>query len=226
MGAAVGGGDGDGRASAHNRTVGVSQRLGHIEPRTSDPPYGYLILLGRGAKTEGVVRHPPLAGRGGEIAALRQSIRDATTGSASTLLVSGEAGIGKTALLRQAEAEPVRLFRAAVPSTSLASPLLPLRQMYGFGGTDPLADFDAWLDRQAARGPGSARRRPPLGRREHPRRADLRPRGPSGPAARGVVTLRAGDGEDRLLRWLADVRRLPGFRNCPWPGSIGRALTS
>src|SRR3954451_18745093 len=91
----------------------------------------------------------PLAGRVGEWAALRALVRDAGVGAASTLLVSGETGVGKTALLRQAESEPVRLLWAScLPLTSLATPLLPLRSLYAFDGGDPLTDFDAWLDVQ------------------------------------------------------------------------------
>jgi DNA-binding CsgD family transcriptional regulator len=155
----------------------------------------------------------PLAGRVGEWAALRALVRDAGGGAASTLLVSGETGVGKTALLRQAESEPVRLLWAScLPLTSLATPLLPLRSLYPFGGGDPLTGFDAWLDAQTED-------QPTLLVVDDIQWADHSTldvllyviAGRPGRCLATAVTLRTddGSGEHRLRRWLADVRRLP-----------------
>jgi DNA-binding CsgD family transcriptional regulator len=135
-------------------------------------------------------------------------------------LVRGEAGVGKTALVEEAcraagdRADAV--WAACLPLTSMTMPLLPLRaalRKAGLGTDISLADFDAWLDRLAAN------------------RAvvlvvddlqwadqsslDVLLYAVAGRSDRGlavVATVRAGTEDERLLGWLADVRRLPRVR--------------
>jgi AAA ATPase domain len=76
----------------------------------------------------GVARRP-LVGRAGEIDAITRLLQDAAGGRGGALLISGEAGVGKTALVREAssqvgEAADV-LWAPCLPLTSLAVPFLP-----------------------------------------------------------------------------------------------------
>jgi len=95
-----------------------------------------------------------VVGRVGELGVLTDLIEDATRGRAGTLLVSGEAGVGKTALIRAGTdrcADQVDLVWATcLPLTSLAIPFLPLtsalREMAGDTPGGPV-EFDALLDR-------------------------------------------------------------------------------
>ena len=102
-----------------------------------------------------------IAGRAAEIAALMTVAHDAARGAASTMLVVGEAGVGKTALVRQACRDAGNdveiVWVSCLPLASPASPLLPLRSVLPgasiMDGADPVLRFDSWLDRSAARHP-------------------------------------------------------------------------
>jgi hypothetical protein len=155
----------------------------------------------------------PVAGRETESAELRALLDGVATGRASALLVSGEAGIGKTALVRQtAETAPVRLlWTVCLPLSSLATPLMPLRAVGPELVDDPLLEMDAWLDRCAADGPTVLVV-------DDVQWADASTldvlhyviAGPAGRRFGLVLTLRTGDAQEHgLRRWLADVRRLP-----------------
>jgi len=67
-------------------------------------------------------------GRGDELSAVRAVADAAVAGTASALLVSGEAGVGKTVLVRQAANDLARsadvMWVSCLPLTSLAVPLL------------------------------------------------------------------------------------------------------
>jgi len=171
-----------------------------------------------------------MAGRADETAVVLALAQDAVRGRAGTLLVSGEAGIGKTALLRTACAGLTAriLWASCLPMTCLTAPLLPLRAALR-GEPDPpalhtVADFDAWLDRLTQQVPTvlvvddvhwadqsslDALRYVIAGRADRQLAV--------------AVTLRAAD-EHRLHRWLADVRRLPGVRELPL-GRLDRSAT-
>ena len=117
------------------------------------------------------IDRPPVAGRVVELAAVTEMARDAARGRASAMVLSGEAGVGKTSLLRDAcdqVAESVDvLWASCLPLASLAVPLLPLRSALRqssvhFGADPPVPDlgqaageamveFDAWLDRASSR---------------------------------------------------------------------------
>jgi hypothetical protein len=178
-------------------------------------------------------RPPPLAGRVSELGALAELVAAAAHGQAGTLLISGEAGVGKTALMRQGCSEVGDdvdvLWVGCLPLASLAVPFLPLisalREWAGRGVSVPVlagadgqataggpVQFDAWLDR-------ACQRRPVLLVVDDLHWADQSSLDVlmyvvAGPARRRLavaVTIRAdevGPG-DPLRQWLADVRRLP-----------------
>jgi predicted ATPase len=72
-----------------------------------------------------------LVGREAELAAVREVLNQAANGQSETLLVFGEAGVGKTALVQHgvAGAMPSMLLlsQACLPLQSISVPLLPLR---------------------------------------------------------------------------------------------------
>jgi DNA-binding CsgD family transcriptional regulator len=170
----------------------------------------------------------PVLGRADETAALVALVHEVVQGHATTLLVSGEAGVGKTALVRQtcdASADLVDVIWAScLPLTSLTSPLLPLRSALRqsavdatgpplLGTADALQEFDAWLDRVTAH-------RPTVLVVDDLQWADQSSldvllyvvAGRPDRALGLIATIRTTDGSDdhRLRRWLADVRRMPG----------------
>jgi MoxR-like ATPase len=81
------------------------------------------------ANRAGVARRP-LVGRAGELDAVTGLLRGAAGGEAGALLIAGEAGVGKTALAREASAHVGEvadvLWAPCLPLTSLAVPFLPL----------------------------------------------------------------------------------------------------
>jgi hypothetical protein len=98
-----------------------------------------------------------LAGRVEESAAVLACIGAAAGGRASTLLVRGEPGVGKTSLVdeacRAAGDRVDTISAACLPLTSMTMPLLPLRAVLrraGLGAGVSPVEFDAWLDRATA----------------------------------------------------------------------------
>jgi hypothetical protein len=81
------------------------------------------------ADRAGVARRP-LVGRAGELDAVIGLMRGAARGEARALLIAGEAGVGKTALVREAcvsvGGDADVLWAPCLPLTSLAVPFLPL----------------------------------------------------------------------------------------------------
>ncbi len=179
----------------------------------------------------------PLVGRAGEVDALVGLARRAVQGRAGALLVTGAAGVGKTALLRegcrQVAADADVLWAGCLPLTSLAVPFLPLRSAlreWAAGGVPVPAlvhsagaapgggavEFDVWLD-------GVCRQRPVLLMVDDLHWADQSSLDVlmyvvAGPAQRRLAiaaTVREGEvGPGHpLRRWLADVRRLPGVES-------------
>ena len=184
--------------------------------------------LARVADRAGVARRL-LVGRAGEVAAVIGLVDGAVQGEAGALLISGEAGVGKTALVREAceqvgEVADV-LWAPCLPLTSLAVPFLSLtsalrawasgRQVpvpvLGGSGEEGPAGFDGWLD-------GQCRQRPVVLVVDDLQWADQSSldvlmyvlAGLAGRPLAIVTTVRAGEEGDPLRRWLADVRRLPG----------------
>ena len=174
-----------------------------------------------------------MTGRADETALVLALAADAARGRAGTLLVSGEAGIGKTSLLRDACATSGArtLWAPCLPLTSLASPLLPLHTALRevpdpppLNTANAVLEFDAWLDRLA-------RDQPTLLVVDDVQWADQSSLDVLMYAIAGrperrlavLVTLRTGD-EHRLHRWLADVRRLPRVREMEL-GRLDRVAT-
>ncbi|WP_433383507.1 LuxR C-terminal-related transcriptional regulator [Actinoplanes sp. CA-142083] len=172
-----------------------------------------------------------MVGRADETSWLLTAAADAENGRQTTLLLGGEAGIGKTSLVRAATDQVADrlevIWAACLPLASLAVPLLPLRTAVrdadlGTGG-DALLRFDAWLDRSAAR-------RPVLLVVDDLQWADQSTldvvmyiiAGREGRRLAIVLTMRTGD---RLAGWLADVRRLPRVGEVVL-GHLDRADTS
>ncbi len=175
-----------------------------------------------------------LVGRVGELGALAGLIGDATRGRAGTLLVSGEAGVGKTALLRAGTdgcADDVDLVWATcLPLASLAIPFLPLTSaLRGLAGDTPggPVEFDALLDRLCEH-------RPVVLVVDDLHWADRSTLDAlmyviAGRDSRRLIvlaTVRSGEiGPGHpLRRWLADVRRMPGVRELTL-GQLDRPAT-
>ncbi|GIF02425.1 helix-turn-helix transcriptional regulator [Paractinoplanes rishiriensis] len=161
-----------------------------------------------------------LAGRAEDSAAVLACIGDAVGGRASTLLVRGEAGVGKTSLVgetcRAASDRVETIWAGCLPLTSMTVPLLPLRgvlRLAGLGDGVTVVEFDAWLDRSTAD-------RPVVLVVDDLQWADQSSLDVllyviAGRQDRGlalIVTLRAGAENERLSGWLADVQRLPRVR--------------
>jgi DNA-binding CsgD family transcriptional regulator len=181
-----------------------------------------------------VVHRQPLVGRTGELAEVDAVIRGAVAGDAGALLISGEAGVGKTALVGEAcsrESAVVDvLWASCLPLTSLAVPFLPLTtalrqwaaehdepvplQRHGGPDTGPV-EFDAWLA-------GVCARRPVALTVDDLHWADQSTldvlmyalAGLAGRRLAVLATIRSGEmtASHPLRRWLADMRRLPGVR--------------
>ncbi len=180
------------------------------------------------ADRAGLARRP-LVGRAGEIDAVTELLRAAATGEAGALLISGEAGVGKTALAREvmtrADGEADVLWAPCLPLTSLAVPFLPLATalrgwaatrdvpapVLGGSGEEGPAGFDVWLDEVC-------RQRPVVLVVDDLQWADQSSLDVlmyvlAGLTARRLAvltTVRAGEEGGPLRRWLADVRRFPG----------------
>ncbi|MCO8269878.1 AAA family ATPase [Actinoplanes sp. TRM 88003] len=98
-----------------------------------------------------------MGSRADDAAAVLAVIESAAGGHSGTLLISGEAGVGKTTLVREACAATRGhvLWAPCLPLTSLSVPLLPLRTALRsapdppeLGHADALLAFDTWLDEQ------------------------------------------------------------------------------
>ena len=94
----------------------------------------------------GVTVHPPsrLFGRAGELEILGQLVADARSGRSAVLVVRGEPGIGKTALLRHlvGEAPGFRVIRGAGVESEMELPFAGLHQLCApmLGRLDRLAE--------------------------------------------------------------------------------------
>jgi hypothetical protein len=93
------------------------------------------VVVGCGGRLDRVadraaVARRPLVGRAGEEGAVIGLVHDAVRNAAGALLISGEAGVGKTALARegssQVEDSADVVWAPCLPLTSLAVPFLPL----------------------------------------------------------------------------------------------------
>jgi len=179
---------------------------------------------------------PALVGRAGEVERVVEMVRSVAAEHAATLLVSGEAGVGKTALVGAACSQVADfadvVWASCLPLTSYAVPFYPLlsglrewaagrgvavpnalRGSDGRSVGDGPLEFDAWLD-------GACRRRPVMLVVDDLHWADQSSldvlmyalAGPTGRRVAVVATLRAAEVRegDPLRRWLAHVRRLPG----------------
>jgi DNA-binding CsgD family transcriptional regulator len=173
---------------------------------------------------------PVLVGRSEELATIRALVDRAIAGEAGALLISGDPGVGKTALVQQACAdlrpEVLVLFGAALPLTTMSVPFLALRSAVRsrsrseresfFQPGQPLVDvpilFDYWLEDRC-------RERPVVLAVDDLHWADQSTMDVlmyllAGPADRRLAVLATmrssamGVGHP-LHRWLADIRRLP-----------------
>ena len=114
-----------------------------------------------------------LIGREAELAAVQEVLDRAADGQSETLLVFGEAGVGKTALVQRAAAgarpPTLLLSGACLPLQSISAPLLPLRTAsrgstglqwphpWPLDGLDAIEKapvlLDAWLQEAASAAP-------------------------------------------------------------------------
>ncbi|POH75204.1 AAA family ATPase [Arthrobacter glacialis] len=174
-----------------------------------------------------------LVGRATELAAITAFLDAASTGESGTLLVTGDAGVGKTVLVQQAcrttGSAPWIFTGAALPLASMTVPFLALRSafrnapgmdgvahlLHGVSGAsrpDVPVMIDAWLEDVCAR-------RPVALVIDDLHWADVSTldvlmyliAGPSDRRLAIIATVRNGELGDGhpLVRWLADIRRLP-----------------
>lgn len=174
-----------------------------------------------------------IVGRTAELGALRAFLAGAAAGTAGTLVVCGDAGVGKTALVQQACKSPSfdgwTFAGACLPLTSMTVPFLALRTAFrdaprfegdgrpslpkaGEPPHDVPVAIDAWLDVLCQRRPVSL----VIDDLQWADQSTLDVlmyliAGPANRRLAIIATLRTGEiGEDHpLQRWLADVRRLP-----------------
>ncbi|MBG6237681.1 DNA-binding CsgD family transcriptional regulator/tetratricopeptide (TPR) repeat protein [Mycetocola sp. CAN_C7] len=176
------------------------------------------------------VTGPVLVGRDQELGLVDALIAGAAGGESATLLISGEAGMGKTVLVQDActrvTDDTVVLTGACLPMASVAVPFLPLRS--SLRGAPPLPGhpfpdlstpddtavvrFNDWLD-------DLCRSRPVVLVVDDLHWADrstldLLMYAIAGPGNRrlaviGTIRTEYLSDDHRLSRWLADVRRLP-----------------
>ncbi len=176
-----------------------------------------------------------LVGRADEFGEVSALIRAAAAGRAGALLLSGEAGVGKTTLVRaacsRAESEVDVLWASCLPLASLAVPFLPLttalrrwaadhgqpvpllRPSGETGSSDGPFEFDDWLANLGGR-------RPVVLVVDDLHWADQSTldvlmyvlAGPADRRLAVLATIRSSEVTENhpLRRWLADIRRLPG----------------
>jgi DNA-binding CsgD family transcriptional regulator len=168
-----------------------------------------------------------LAGRTEELEAVVGLVRQSIDGVAGTLLVTGEAGAGKTALLRESASRMSSsvevVWATCLPLSSLSVPFLPLTSavLHRAGGPEQLrvlalspdnapAAFDGWLD-------ALCDRRPVVLVIDDLQWADQSSldvllyvlAGPENRHLAVVMSVRCGEEGLILPEWLANVRRLP-----------------
>ncbi|TDO32648.1 AAA ATPase-like protein [Paractinoplanes brasiliensis] len=146
-------------------------------------------------------------------------LREAAAGRASALLVTGEAGAGKTALVRSVCSQHDMIWATCLPLSTLVVPLLPLRSATApafpgrppdWDATYPVLEVDAWLDRAASE-------RLVVLVIDDVQWADQSSldvlmyvlAGRADRRLAVIMTLREGEDAGRLRPWLADVRRFP-----------------
>ncbi|GGE95893.1 helix-turn-helix transcriptional regulator [Mycetocola zhadangensis] len=178
-------------------------------------------------EARGSVPDPVLVGRDAELAVLRAILERASGGDAATLLVTGDPGVGKTALVRGVKrlaGSVTELYGTCLPLTSLSVPFLALRSavrnLSPDDGPPPprVTDttmnvpvlIDTWLDELCAI-------RPVVLTVDDLQWADQSTLDVlmyliAGRVRRPLTilcTIRKDDSNLRLQRWLADIRRLP-----------------
>jgi DNA-binding CsgD family transcriptional regulator len=181
------------------------------------------------------VASPALVGRARELARIATLFEHAAAGASGAMLVSGDAGIGKTALVRHAcervAGQALILSGACPPLTSMTVPFLGIRSAVrslppaervslpwlvapGNPSTPFPVAFDAWLEDLCIA-------RPVILVVDDLQWADQGTldvltyvlAGPVDRPVAVVATIRSAEVGDRhpLQRWLGDIRRLPGI---------------
>ena len=180
---------------------------------------------------DGLRALPTLVGRAHEVDAITEVVGGAARGEAMTLLVRGEAGIGKTSLLRDACSRAAGstevVWVSCLPLSSLVvpfGPLLTTLRRQGSHGEVPLAAlrhahgeaplaFDAWLDELCEQ-------RPVVLVVDDVQWADQSTldvllfvlAGPEQRRLSLLLSVRHGEEGPLLSGWLPNVRRLPRVR--------------
>lgn len=182
---------------------------------------------------------PALVGRAGELDTIAALLERAAAGTSGVMLVSGEAGVGKTALVRHACArvagQALILTGACLPLTSMTVPFLGIRSAVRSlppaergslpwlpapenpSSPFPIA-FDAWLEKLCEA-------RPVILVVDDLHWADQSTldvltyvlAGPVDRRLAVVATIRSAEVGDShpLQRWLGDIRRLPRIEQLP-----------
>lgn len=170
-----------------------------------------------------------VVGRADDLAVIGGLLDRSAGGAAQTILIAGDPGVGKTALVARAcadgDASSTVQWGTCLPLASMSIPFLPIRsalraiavaggelpEVTGQEGEFVLA-FDAWLDRRCAERPVVL----VIDDLQWADRSTLDAimyviAGPSSRRLAVVATLRSGEvGPGHpLQRWLADVRRMP-----------------
>ena len=170
-----------------------------------------------------------VVGRADELAVIGGILGDSAAGEAQTVVIAGDPGVGKTALVARAcadrEGSSTVLSGTCLPLASMSIPFLPIRsalRAVAEAGEDFsevtakegefVLGFDAWLDRRCAERPVVL----VIDDLQWADRSTLDAimyviAGPSSRRLAVVATLRSGEiglGHP-LQRWLADIRRLP-----------------
>jgi DNA-binding CsgD family transcriptional regulator len=168
-------------------------------------------------------------GRSGELDELASALASGRAGHGRAVLVLGDAGVGKTRLAQHAcslARDFLVLTGACLPLSSLNVPMLPLRTavsaltteqrpvLRGAAGVEAAEEFDRWLEGRCAAGP-VALVVDDL-QWADPATLDVLMWVLAGLTTRNLallMTVRRGEvgAGHPLRRWLADVRRLPGF---------------
>ena len=194
--------------------------------------------MGTGARlTENV-----LAGREAETSEVRRFLDGAVQGIAGMLLVTGEAGVGKTALVEHVCAEfadrMTMLAGRCLPLSTMSVPFLPLRSalrdarggglassaIAGFENRDSMGnvpvELDAWLDDRCAEAPVVLF----VDDLQWADQSTLDAlmylvAGPRNRRLALIATIRVEELDEGhpLNRWLADIRRMPGTTGLSLP---------